>query len=121
MNKRIPGKISKFALGHLFKKPATIKYPLGPLKVEDNYRGRLYFNAQDCIGCKLCVRDCPSNAIKINNVGSKEEKVFEMDLDLGRCIFCAQCAESCPKKCISFSQEIELATLDRDSLRLKIK
>lgn len=118
---RVPGKISKFALEHLFKKPATVEYPFGKLKLEPNYRGRIDFDSENCIGCKLCVRDCPAGAIKINNVGTKEDKKFEMELDVGRCISCGQCVDSCRKGCISLTQNIELATTDRDSLRLKLK
>ena len=54
--KRKPGVITGYAMKHLFKKPATIKYPYDKLKIEPNYRGKLKYDPDDCIGCNLCVR-----------------------------------------------------------------
>ena len=78
------------------------------------------YDAGDCIGCNLCVRDCPTGAIKIINVGTKEDKKFECHLDLGHCIFCAQCVDSCRKGCLAFTQDIELAVMDRDEFKVKL-
>jgi len=119
--KKGPGKITGYAMNHLFKKPATIAYPYGKLELEKNYRGRIEYHAESCIGCKLCERDCPASAIKIVNVGTKEEKVFELHLDYGHCIFCAQCVDSCRKGCLTFSQNIELAGLDKDQMKVVLK
>lgn len=113
---RIPGKISGMALRHLLKKPDTIAYPEGKLIIEPNYRGRLVFEGEHCIGCQLCVRDCPAAAIKITNIGSKEAKKFVCELDLGRCIFCSQCVDSCNKGCLHFTKDIELAGLKKEDL-----
>ncbi len=111
-----PGKIAAQALTQLFKKPATIAYPAGELKIDEHYRGKLVYDATNCIGCNLCVRDCPAKAIKIINIGTKEEKVFELHLNLAHCIFCCQCVDSCPKDCIDMSTDIELASLDKSTL-----
>lgn len=119
--KRRPGRISGFALDHLLKKPSTVRYPMDKLIIEPQYRGRIIFDHSDCIGCNLCSRDCPSEAIKIINIGTKEDKKFQMDLDLGKCIFCGQCADSCPKKCITVSSNIELAAFERKDLKLNLK
>lgn len=118
--KRKPGVITGYAMKHLFKKPATIKYPYDKLKIEPNYRGKLKYDPDDCIGCNLCVRDCPTGAIKIINVGTKEDKKFECHLDLGHCIFCAQCVDSCRKGCLAFTQDIELAVMDRKNFKVKL-
>ncbi len=118
--KKGPGKIAGFALGHVFKKPATIKYPYGKLEIDKNYRGKIVYNPENCLGCNICSRDCPAGAIKITNVGTKENKVFECHLNLAHCIFCAQCVDSCPKKCLSFSPNIELADFSRDALKVKL-
>lgn len=116
--KKGPGKIAGFALEHVFKKPATIQYPFGKLKLEENYRGKIEYDAETCIGCNICARDCPAGAIKVVNVGTKEEKSFQCRLDVGHCIFCAQCVDSCPKKCLHFSPNIELAAFSRDNLKV---
>ncbi|MHB9020155.1 MAG: 4Fe-4S dicluster domain-containing protein, partial [Minisyncoccota bacterium] len=70
-----------------------------------------------CIGCKICMKDCPSNAITINKVGDKQ---FEAVIDLDKCVYCAQCVDSCPKKALESTKEFELAQLDKNKLKVKI-
>jgi len=115
-----PGKMIKQVLGSLFKKPATTEYPFHKktLDVPARFRGKLIFYPEKCIGCNQCVRDCPSNAIKIRKVA---DKVFEADIDLGRCIYCAQCVDSCPKKALEATCEFELASIDRDKLKVTFR
>jgi len=110
----------KQVLGSLFKKPATTEYPFHKktLDVPARFRGKLIFYPEKCIGCNQCVRDCPSNAIKIRKVA---DKVFEADIDLGRCIYCAQCVDSCPKKALEATCEFELASIDRDKLKVTFR
>lgn len=112
-----PGKITKMAVGNLFKKPATIVKPSDGQGIEKNYRGKLIFDTSKCIGCKICERDCPSKALEVINEGTKEDKKIKIILDAGRCIFCCQCVDSCPKDCLGFSQDIFLSTLSKDDLK----
>ncbi|HRW78677.1 MAG TPA: 4Fe-4S binding protein, partial [Candidatus Sabulitectum sp.] len=46
-----------------------------------------------CVGCTLCTKVCPTDAI----VGSLKEK-HEVVAD--KCIGCGQCVVKCPKKSI---------------------
>jgi formate hydrogenlyase subunit 6/NADH:ubiquinone oxidoreductase subunit I len=113
-----PGKMIWEILGSLFKRPATTKYPFGKkAEMPDKFRGKLKFHPDRCLGCQLCVKDCPSNAITIRKTGDKK---FECDLDLGRCIYCGQCVDSCMKKALEMTKEFELATLERGKLKIKI-
>ena len=116
MSRRMPGKIAGDALKHLLKKPATVDYPKGELRIDPNYRGKLVFDPQNCIGCKLCVRDCPASALTIENVGTKENKQFVCRLNVAHCIFCGQCADSCKKSCIYLSPQVELSSTDKAEL-----
>ena len=112
---RRPGKISSQIMKSLFKKPATINYPAQRSKMPEGFRGKLKFHPEKCIGCKLCMRDCPSGAIEIRKLN---EKQFEAEIDLGKCIYCAQCVDTCPKKALEATDDFELASLKRDKLKI---
>ena len=120
MSKKLPGKIINLALKHFFKKPATISYPNGALELVDNYRGKLTYNPAACFGGGLCVRHCPAGAIKIINVGTKQDRQMKAELNVARCIFCGQCVDSCVKKCLSYSQKIDLSSLNKDDLVVQL-
>jgi len=66
----------------------------------------------------MCMRDCPAGAITIRKVA---DKVFEADIDLGKCIYCAQCVDSCPKKALEATSEFELASTDREKLKVTFR
>jgi formate hydrogenlyase subunit 6/NADH:ubiquinone oxidoreductase subunit I len=99
----------------LFKKPATGNYPFDRSGMPEGFRGKLKFNAEMCIGCKMCMRDCPSGAIEINKIG---EKQFQAQVNLAKCIYCGQCVDSCPKKALQITAEFELASLDPAQLKV---
>jgi formate hydrogenlyase subunit 6/NADH:ubiquinone oxidoreductase subunit I len=102
-------------LRSLGRKPVTTRYPLVKLEMPAHFRGKLKFDASKCIGCKMCMRDCPSGAITITKVG---EKQFEAEIDLSRCIYCAQCVDSCPKGALETTPEFELAGFDRSKMKV---
>jgi formate hydrogenlyase subunit 6/NADH:ubiquinone oxidoreductase subunit I len=97
------------------KKPATVLYPAEKLDMPANFRGKLNFIQDKCIGCKLCMRDCPSGAIVITKVG---EKRFQAVIDFSKCVYCAQCVEVCPKKALETTLDVELAQLDIQKLKV---
>ncbi len=45
-----------------------------------------------CIGCGICVKNCPDQAIKVEN--------FHAIIDYDKCTGCGICKEKCPKKAI---------------------
>ncbi|HNX90995.1 MAG TPA: 4Fe-4S binding protein, partial [Candidatus Omnitrophota bacterium] len=94
---RRPGKIIRQVLDHFFIKPVTTTYPREKSPMPAGFRGRLKFSAEKCIGCKMCMRDCPSSAIEIIKVADKQ---FKAVVNLDKCIYCGQCVDSCLKKAL---------------------
>jgi formate hydrogenlyase subunit 6/NADH:ubiquinone oxidoreductase subunit I len=110
-----PGRMFNTLLASLFRKPATENYPAVKAQMPLHFRGQIRFIPQNCIGCKMCMRDCPSDAIEIRKVGDKQ---FEAVFELGRCLYCAQCVDTCPKSALEITDRFELAALDPKSLRV---
>ncbi len=110
-----PGRFVNTVLRSLFRRPATVNYPTEKLPMPEQFRGRLMVLADKCVGCKLCMRDCPADAIQIRKVG---EKKYEAEIDMGKCTFCYQCVYSCLKQAIVGSGEFELASTERDKLKV---
>lgn len=100
---------------NMFKPPATINYPTEKLNSPKDFRGRITFDSSKCIGCKMCMRDCPAGAIRIEPTGA--EKKFQSTISLDRCLFCAQCVDSCPRKALAVTADCELACFEREQFK----
>jgi|GEM_PF-623735 len=79
--------------------PKTRKYPFEKRPTFENARGGLKgIDAEKCIYCGICAKNCPANAIEVDRT-TKEWK-----LNIGKCIICNICVEACPKDCIYMSK-----------------
>jgi formate hydrogenlyase subunit 6/NADH:ubiquinone oxidoreductase subunit I len=112
----------------MFKKPWTNKFPakytpsnttqflkdvsegkaeiIPPVQTPNGFRGKIKYDKEKCIGCKLCLKVCPCEAIEFK---PKEKKI---KIYLARCCFCSQCNDICPTNCLSMSDEFLLAGAD---------
>jgi formate hydrogenlyase subunit 6/NADH:ubiquinone oxidoreductase subunit I len=112
----------------MFKKPWTNKFPAKyqpnnatkyladvatgkikinpPVQTPDGFRGKIKYDKEKCIGCKLCIKVCPCNAIEFKE-NEKKIKIY-----LARCCFCSQCNDICPVSCLSMSDKFLLSDAD---------
>jgi len=94
----------------LFSRPETIPYPKGTHQSSANYRGSVHLIAENCIGCGLCVRDCPSAALALE----KESQLsFRLIHYRDRCTSCGQCELSCKFNSIYLDNTYIEASADR--------
>jgi len=56
----------------------------------------IVLDKQACVGCKACVRVCPTEAIQVIDGKAARNKNL--------CIHCYQCAEICPKNALRYNQ-----------------
>lgn len=71
--------------------PYAAKYAVACSNTE---KGPVTMKACDvgCIGCTLCAKNCPNEAVTIEN--------FNAHIDQDKCVGCGICASKCPKKAI---------------------
>lgn len=94
----------------LFSKPETNAYPAVSYRLSSNYRGSVRVIAENCIGCGLCVRDCPAAALLLE----KDLKhIFQLIHFRDRCTSCGQCELSCKFGSIYLDNTYEEASDDR--------
>lgn len=53
-------------------------------------------NKDKCIGCKLCEKVCPSQAVTVNTNENKAE------INTALCLQCTSCSQACPEDAISY-------------------
>jgi len=94
-------------LGNLLKRPATNPFPKAdPVPVPENFRGQLKYNAEKCVGCRMCVTVCPAGVfVYLADV----RKVAPWT---ARCVHCAQCVDVCPTGALEMGREFLLASYD---------
>lgn len=98
----------------LFTRPVTERYPFLRQPAPVQLRGNLLYDPSKCVGCQLCVKDCPSDAIELITL-DKAAKRFVLRYHVDRCTFCAQCVKNCRFDCLEMSSEQwELAALDKE-------
>lgn len=93
------------------KPSVTLEYPEQQKTLNKNFRGKIIYDKNKCIKCKLCEKVCPvKDTISTDNC---------FTINFSSCIFCGNCVENCPKNALEFTQEFELANKDKNKLIFK--
>lgn len=92
----------------------TLPYPLVRSTPGAGFRGRPVLDGQKCIGCGACAQVCPPRLITM--IDDQDTRTIEVDY--ARCTYCARCEEVCPEGSIKLNSEFELATTDKNDLKL---
>jgi len=107
-------KIGKVVLRSMFKKPATLMYPVVPRTWQDRTRGHIGIEEASCILCGICAKKCPTNAIEV----SRDQRVWV--IERMQCVQCGCCVEVCPKKCLFMNQEYTTPSTEKTIDRFSI-
>ena len=111
---------------HLGKHAVTLQYPEEKDNLPERSRGFVVLLSDketgelNCTGCELCMRACPTAAIKIEAPRDPETKkrvvkIFVVDNTL--CCFCGLCEEACNFSALKMAgQYYELSTENKDDL-----
>lgn len=90
-------KFAKTVLKSVFKKPATLMYPVVEREWQERTRGSIDIEEDKCILCGICSKRCPADAINVD----RKEGVWE--IHRMQCVQCGECVEACPKKCLGMN------------------
>jgi len=97
--KRLPASVASFRAAA----KAGRKHAVQPVPVPEGFRGKVLYHRDRCIGCRMCTRVCPAEAVVFIE---KEKKIR---YHLSRCAFCGECVEICPVKALEFTKDFLLA------------
>jgi ferredoxin len=62
---------------------------------------RFAIDLDKCIGCGLCAKNCPADAIVRTNYTAPGHKLASMEIIAEKCVKCGACMSSCKFKAIS--------------------
>lgn len=83
----------------MFKKPATLMYPVVAREWQERTRGSIDINKEACILCGICARRCPADAIEVDRKGGT------WTIHRMQCVQCGECVSACPKKCLDMNKQ----------------
>lgn len=110
----------KQAVKQLFSKPSCDMYPFVPSQAAPNYRGRIAYDPNKCVGCGMCVRVCAGKAITLTRepaeIDGKTGENITLRFDLGSCTFCNTCADFCNDHAITLTDDYHMVATQEEDL-----
>jgi len=109
---------------HLGRHAITIQYPEERWEMPERSRGIVVLLSDqetgklNCTACLLCMRACPSGAIRIDAPRDEKKKrqLKSFTVDNGLCCFCGLCEEACNFAAIKMTPKYEFSTINKDDL-----
>jgi NADH-quinone oxidoreductase subunit I len=110
---------------HLGRHAVTLQYPTQKWQMPERSRGIVVLLSDketgelNCTACMLCMRACPSAAIKIEQHRDEETKKRVLDefiVDNTICCFCGLCEEACNFAAVKLATKYEFSTLNKEDL-----
>jgi len=62
-----------------------------------------WVDKEKCISCGICVRECPVNAVFMEEKSGTDEEKAAIDMD--KCIHCGVCHSVCPENAVRHDSE----------------
>lgn len=81
-------------------RPPKVAARLGALSYEPSSKTELFSVTDACIGCGLCARKCPVQAIEMQGKGRQARPEWTK----ANCAVCLGCAHRCPKHAIDYGK-----------------
>ncbi|WP_434731389.1 4Fe-4S binding protein [Thermogladius sp. KZ2Tp1] len=105
-----------FTLRNAVSRPITVD--ISRSVEREVLRGYPKVNPEKCIGCSLCARSCPSDAITMKVVGKQVLGGKQVDKKIPffnyyKCIYCSLCSNVCPVKAIDMIKGTPLDALEQ--------
>ncbi len=98
-------------LSVFFSRSVTRHYPFHDPEIPERYRGRVNINENNCVGCSLCVLDCPASALELEKESKSQFRLLHYQ---DRCTYCGQCEDSCRFNAIFMDNHYIKPAFDRD-------
>ncbi len=109
---------------HLGRHAVTLQYPVQKMEMPERSRGIVVLLSDketgelNCTACMLCMRACPTAAIRIDapRDENKKRQLKSFVVDNTICCFCGLCEEACNFSAIKMAGKYEFSTLTREDL-----
>lgn len=109
---------------HLGKHAVTLQYPEEKWEMPERSRGVVVLlsdkedGSLNCTACELCMRACPTAAIRIDapRDENKKKQLKKFEIDFALCCYCGLCEESCNFSALKLTGKYEFSTTDIDDM-----